>query len=231
MSKANSKIVAIVQARMGSTRLPGKVLMDVEDKPVVWWVLERLKKAKRIDEIVLAIPDTKENDILADFAKKYNYIYVRGSEEDVLSRYYKTAKDRGADIIVRITADCPFVDPEIVDKVIKTHSEEGSDYTSNVVERTYPKGLDTEVFNFDVLENAYLEAKQSHHREHVSAYFLENPEMFRLENVSAPLDLQNSNMRITVDTQEDLDFIRKIAKHFSPRKDFSSIEIINYAKH
>lgn len=231
MPEVKPKTAAIVQARMGSLRLPGKVLMQVEGKPVVWWVLERLRKAKRIDEIVLAIPDTKENDVLEHFAKENNIKYYRGSEGDVLKRYYQAAKQNNVDVVVRITADCPLIDPEVVDTVMAKHLSSSVDYTSNVVVRSFPKGLDVEVFNFSALKKAHNEAKSNFQREHVTPYFLENPEIFNLQNVAALKDLQNPGLRITVDTKEDLDFVRKIAKHFSPRNDFSALEIVNYVRY
>ena len=120
-------ISAIIQARMGSTRLPDKVLMDVGGHPMLWHMIERLKPAKNVDEIILAIPNTKENDILEQFAKENNLKYFRGSENDVLARYYETAKTFKVDVIVRITSDCPLIDPEIVDKVIEEHLQSKAD--------------------------------------------------------------------------------------------------------
>lgn len=229
MPKAKPKIVAIVQARMGSTRLPGKVLMKIEGKPMVQRVVERLKKAKRLNEIVLAIPDTKENDALEEFAKTNNIIYVRGSESDVLGRYYKAAKQEEADVVVRITADCPLVDPEIVDLIIDEHlAFPPVDYTSNVIERAFSRGLDVEVFNFLSLEQAQKQAKKPRQREHVTLYFLENPGLFSLRNELGGLEWKRPEFRLTVDTEEDLEFVRAIYKHFSPETDFSTIDVINF---
>ena len=148
-------VVAIIQARLGSTRLPGKVLKKIQNKVVLDYVIDRLKTCKKIDEIVLAITTNKKDDVLEKYAKDKKINYIRGSEEDVLSRYYEAAKKYNADIIVRITSDCPLIDPKIVDEIITKHLENNADYTANIIERTYPRGLDTEVFNFNTLETSF----------------------------------------------------------------------------
>ena len=141
--KFMSKTIAIVQARMGSTRLPGKVLKNLKGKPILDYVIERLRLSKNIDDIVLAIPTKDKDDVLEEYAKEKNLNYFRGSEDDVLGRYYHAAKEYGADVVVRITSDCPLIDAEIVDSVIKKHVEGNFDFTANVLVRTYPRGLDT----------------------------------------------------------------------------------------
>ena len=211
-----NKTTAIIQARMTSTRLPGKVLMDIEGKPMLWRVINRLRFSKKIDDIILAIPDTKENDILEEFIKKNNIKYFRGSEKDVLSRYYEAAKKNKCNTIARITSDCPLIDPKIVDSVIKKYLNSSADYTSNTLKRTFPRGLDIEVFNFKVLEKAYKEAKQFYQREHVTPYIYENPEKFRLINVKNKSNL--CFMRWTVDEKKDLEFVREIYKKIYPKK-------------
>jgi len=203
-------ISAIIQARMGSSRLPGKVLKEINSKPMVLQVIERLKKSKKIDNIVLVIPDTKENDILESFCLENRINYFRGSEADVLSRYYGAAEKFNSDVIVRITSDCPLIDPEVVDWVIEKHLSSGADYTSNVFKRTFPRGFDTEVFNFEVLKKAYQETKESYQREHVTPYIWQNPEIFRIESVEASAELNYPEFRLTVDTEKDLELIRRI---------------------
>lgn len=230
MPNQKQRITVIIQARMTSTRLPGKVLMPINKKPMLYWVISRLNRSKLIDEIVLAIPDTKESNVLEEFAKENDIIYVRGSEDNVLSRYYKAAKQSNADVVVRITADCPLVDSEIVDNVIEEHISSKADYTSNVIERTYPQGLDVEVFNFSVLEKAIKEAETDFQKEHVTPYFLQNPQIFRLHNVTATGVLNNPEIRITVDTQKDLDLVREIYKHFSKKEFFSAKEAVEFIK-
>jgi len=214
------KIGAIIQARMGSTRLPGKVLMDIEGKPMLWHVVNRLKLCQKLDDIVLAIPDTKENDVLAEFAQNNNIKYYRGDEQDVLSRYYKATKEFVGDTIVRITADCPLIDPQIVDSIIDSYN--GS-YVSNVGERTFPRGLDTEVFSFLSLEKAHKEARQDQ-REHVTTYIRENEEVF---NVEARGKLRRPDLRLTVDTKEDLQLIRKIYQELYQDNVFYTGEVID----
>jgi len=222
------KIAAIIQARITSTRLPGKVLMDIEGKPMLWHVINRLKLSKKINEIILAIPNTKENDILEKFAKDNKVKYFKGSEEDVLSRYYEAAKEFKSDIVVRITSDCPLIDPQVVDLVIEKHLNSGADYTSNVLQRTFPRGLDIEVFNFKVLEKTQKEARKNYQREHVTPYIYEHPEIFELQHIEAKGKLRRPELRLTVDTKEDLKLIREIYRHlYKLRKIFYTEEIID----
>lgn len=226
--KNKKKVLAIVQARVTSTRLPGKVLMDIEGKPFIWHVLERLKHAKKIDEIVLAIPDTKENDILETFAKDNKIQYFRGSENNLLERYYLSAKKLGANIIVRIPSDNALIDPRIVDVVIERHLNSDADYTSNVLEKTFPVGLHTEVFNFDALEKAYNEAKEEYEKEHATPYIYRHPEIFKLQSVTAEGKLRRPEIRLTTDTEKDLKLIREIYKNlYIAGKIFYAEEIID----
>lgn len=204
------KIAIILQVRVTSTRLPGKVLMDIGGKPMLWYVIYRLRLCQKIDDIILAIPDTRENDVLEKFAKDNQVKYFRGSEEDVLSRYYEAAEYFKIDQIVRVTSDCPLIDPEITDKVIEKHLNSGADYTSNFLKRSFPKGLDVEVFSFKVLETTHEEAKEHYQREHVDDYMYENPEKFRL--VGFENDKNFSYMRWTVDEMKDLEFVREVYK-------------------
>jgi len=222
------KIAAIIQARVTSTRLPNKVLMDIEGKPLLWYVINRLKSSKQLNDIILAIPDTKENDILEKFAGENNLKYFRGNEENVLSRYYGAAKKFGVDIIVRITSDNPLIDPKIVDLTIEKHLNSVADYTSNGLERSFPRGLDTEVFSFEVLEKSFKNAKEDYQREHVTPYIYDHPEVFKLQNVLAEGKLRRPELRWTVDTKEDFELIKKIYKQlYRPGKIFYSGEVID----
>lgn len=220
-------VVAIVQARIGSTRLPGKVLKKIQNKVVLDYVIDRLKTCKKIDDIVLAITTNKKDDVLEKYAKDKRINYIRGSEEDVLSRYYEAAKKYNADIIVRITSDCPLIDPKIVDEIITKHIEKNADYTANIIERTYPRGLDTEVFNFKVLEENHKNAKEKYYREHVTPYIREHPEKFKLQSIVAQGKIKRPDIRITLDTKEDLELISKIISHFD-KIDFNTEDVINY---
>ena len=197
---------------MGSTRLPGKVLKDISGKPMLWHMLSRLRLSNKIDNIILAIPDSVQNDRLEDLANGLKICCFRGSEEDVLSRYYGAAAKFAADVIVRLTSDCPLIDPRITDRVIEEHLLADTDYTSSGISRTFPRGLDTEVFNFKALKRAYEEAKQDYEREHVTPYIYLHPEIFKLKSVEATGKLRRPDLRLTVDTEEDLKLIREIFK-------------------
>ena len=223
------KVVAITQARMGSTRLPGKVMKNILGKPVLLHFLDRIKEIKLIDKIVVATTTKKQDDIIVETVKEYNSDVglFRGSEEDVLDRYYKAANKFGAEVIVRITSDCPLIDPVISDSVIKTFLENDCDYCSNNLMRTFPLGLDTEVFNFSSLEKAWKEATQNVEREHVTPYIRNNPNKFKLLNVSNDIDL--SHHRWTLDTPEDFEFINEIYRKLN-QKSFHMrdvLEILN----
>jgi len=229
MRKENPRIGAVIQARIGSTRLPGKVLLKIVGRPILWHMVERLKHTKLIDEIIVAMPDTKENDILEDFCKSNNIKYFRGPEEDVLSRYYLAAKKYKYDIVLRLTADCPLIDPEIVDLIVKKHLSSGADYASNIQIRTYPKGMDVEVLNFQALEKAYNEAEDSADREHVTLYIRKHPSIFKQAKTVNNKNL--SSMRWTVDEEKDLDFVRKIYdKLYQEGKIFSMQKVLKLLK-
>ena len=212
------KIVAIIQARMGSTRLPGKVMKEILGKPVILWDMDRVSYSKLIDEIVVAIPYRKENDVIVDTIKEYNdkIIITRGSEDDVLDRYYQAAVKTNADVVVRVTSDCPLIDPIVIDNVIEHFLDNNCDYCSNSLTRTYPRGLDTEVFSFKALEKAWNKAKKDYEREHVTPYIIENPDKFKLFNVANDIDL--SHLRWTLDTKEDIEFINAVYKRIYPKK-------------
>jgi spore coat polysaccharide biosynthesis protein SpsF len=205
-------VVAIVQARMGSTRLPGKVMMDIVGKPMLWHVVNRLKYSKLLKEIIVATTTNKRDDIIETFCKQHNISCYRGSEEDVLDRYYQAAKLYKADPIVRITADCPLIDPKIVDEVISIYLNniKKVDVVTNLLIRSYPRGLDTEVISFNSLERIWKEANKEYQREHVSVYIYENLKIFRTKNVKRDSDL--SYLRFTVDECKDLEFVREIYK-------------------
>ncbi|SFM89084.1 cytidylyltransferase domain-containing protein [Methanolobus profundi] len=212
------KIVAIVQARIGSTRLPGKVMKTILGKPVILWDIDRISSSMLIDETVIAIPYGEENDIIESTVRQYNnkITVARGSENDVLDRYYKAAVQAKADIIIRITSDCPLIDPTIIDKVIEEFLTNGCDYCSNTLELTYPRGMDTEIFTFKALEKAWKEAKEDYEREHVTPYIREHPDIFKQCNVSNEENL--SHLRLTLDTPEDFELITEIYCHLHPTK-------------
>jgi spore coat polysaccharide biosynthesis protein SpsF len=209
------KTVAIVQARMGSTRLPGKVLQDLAGEPMLARVVNRTCRAKTLQEVVIATTTNVVDDVIVKLCEARGWSWFRGSEEDVLDRYYHAAKKYQADFIVRITSDCPLIDPEVIDHVVQEFLERQPevDYASNTwPRRTFPRGLDTEVMRMDVLERAWREDRNPAWREHVTPYIYRNPDRFRIHNVVSSVDY--SAMRWTVDTQEDLAFVRKIYDYF-----------------
>ena len=212
------KVVAIVQARMGSTRLPGKVMMPIHGEPMIGLLLARLSRSQEIDRIIVATSIDERNKTLADHVSRLGYSCEQGSEHDVLDRYFQAARKHGADVVVRITGDCPLVDPALVDEVIRGFKRAKVDYFSNVDPPTYPDGLDIEVFTFAALEKAASQAKSPHEREHVTPYLRENP-ILRRTSLRNEQDL--SDLRWTVDEPADLDVVAGIFGHFSPDIHFS----------
>jgi glutamate-1-semialdehyde 2,1-aminomutase len=220
----NMKTVAIIQARMGSTRFPNKVMSLICGKPMIELLLSRLDKSKHIDERILATSDNKNNDFLCDFVIGLGCSVYRGSEQDVLDRYYQAAKKMKAKVVVRITGDCPLIDPEIVDQIIEVFKKDKLDYVSNTIIPTYPDGLDVEVFSFAALEKAWHKAKNKEEREHVTPY-LKNSDQFLRKNIDYKDD--HSAKRWTVDEPEDLVVIKKICEYFAPNIYFKWQDILN----
>jgi glutamate-1-semialdehyde 2,1-aminomutase len=221
------KTVAIVQARMGSQRLPGKVISPVLSKPMIELLLLRLCTSKEIDEIIVAISEEPENDRLESIISSLGYQCFRGSEKNVLNRYYNAAKKVKADIVVRITGDCPLVDAEIVDECIKGFKNSKVDYFSNTHPRTFPDGLDVAVMSFKSIEKANSEAKSSFDKEHVTSYII-NSKIFLKESIQHSEDF--SHLRWTVDNQDDLKIIRNIFNYFSPNFYFNWKEVLKLQK-
>lgn len=203
------RVVAVIQARMGSSRLPGKVLMDIAGRSMLARVVERVQRAPGIHEVVVATTVAPADDAVAAEAGRLGVTCFRGSEQDVLDRYYQCAQAHAAQVIVRVTADCPLLDPEVTGHVVAAFLEHRPDYASNTLERTYPRGLDTEVFSMDALTRAWREALQPHQREHVTPYFYENPDLFTLLSVT-DCDGEYGHHRWTVDTADDLRFVRAV---------------------
>jgi len=222
-------ILIIVQARFSSTRLPGKVLKKIFDKSLLWYIIKRLQLVKTPNKLIIATGDRESNLPIIDLAKKLNINYFIGSEEDVLDRYYQTAKKFNGEIIVRITSDCPLMDPDLVDQGIQLFINENHDYVCNTNPPTYPDGFDIEVFSFNALETAWKEAKLPSEREHVTAYIWKNQDKFSLKNYKNDVNL--SNLRLTVDNQEDFLLISKLIEKFHENwLDFRINDVINYLK-
>ncbi len=222
------KIVAIVQARMGSTRLPGKVLLPIAGKPMLVQVVERTQRAATLSEVVVATTLDPSDDPIADVCRGQGYSLYRGSTADVLDRYYRAAAAAEAGVIVRLTGDCPLHDPGVIDHTVSEFLRTGVDFAANRLpppwKRTYPIGLDTEVCSFQALETAWTLADEPHQREHVMPYLYEKAGRFRTLLVHHDPDF--GHLRWTVDTPEDLAAVREIYSRFPGRNDFSWKEVL-----
>ncbi len=218
------RVVCIVQARLGSSRLPGKVLKKIENVPIIHILLKRLENSKKIDQIIVATPDTVKDKPLHDFLKNINYEFIKGSESNVLNRFVKASKKYNADVVVRITGDCPLVDPALVDFMIEQFKVKNVDYLTNTLPPTYPDGLDIEVFSSKALYESSKLTKNDNDLEHVTP-FIRNSKKYTKYNISHDVNL--SEMRWTLDEKEDLNVIRNIFKYFSPKIDFSWEDVLN----
>ena len=244
--------VAIIQARMSASRLPGKVMMDLAGEPMLVRVVDRTRRAKTIEEVIVATTIDHTDDDIETLCIQRGYLCYRGSSLDVLDRYYQAARLFHADVIVRVTADCPIIDPTVIDKIVNQFLYNNSsrspiadspidiryDFAANRLPppggRTYPIGLDTEVCSFQALELAWHEAVLPHQREHVMPFFYEQPERFRILHVTHDPDY--GDLRWTVDTPEDLELMRQIYEHFSDKlcvnDHFSWLEVLKlFDKH
>jgi len=220
----SGKVVVVVQARMGSTRLQGKVLMDLCGQTTLARVNCRLARAERVHQIVIATTTSPADNAIVSEAERNGVAVFRGSEQDVLSRYLQAAEQFRADLIVRITSDCPLIDPGVVDRVIAEVLSSDADFASNCIHRTYPRGLDAEVFTLDALHRADDMCDQPHHREHVTPIFYERPDRFRVRSVVGGEDY--ARYRWTLDTPEDLELIRTIYSRFDNRDDFGWRDVV-----
>ncbi len=220
------RVVAIIQARMGSQRLPGKVLLDIEGETMLARVVRRVQQSRLIDETVVATSVDPADDAVAAEAGRLGMRAVRGSEEDVLARYLDAARETDADVIVRVSADSPFVDPEVCDLVVSTFlaADPPVDYASNKLEASFPLGLDAEAFSRDALERAARDAVEPYERSHVTVHMYANLERFSLLPVSGSRNLHS--WRWTVDTPEDLSFARAVYGRLGGRNDFSWKEVV-----
>ena len=224
-------VVAVIQARMGSTRLPGKVLAEIGGRSMLAQVCRRVARAATVDRLVVATTVRPEDEAVVDECERLGVACFRGSEHDVLDRYCRAARAYEADAIVRITADCPLIDPDVIDLVVRAFLEERPDYAANTLRRTWPRGLDTEVTNSAALARADREATEPYQRVHVTPYLYQHPDRFRLlavsgarfhrarhvENVphvDVPHSEDFSRHRWTVDLPADLDFVRGIYRRF-----------------
>ena len=227
-------IVAIIQARMGSTRLPGKVLKRVNGIPMIQYQVERVEKSKLIDKVIIATSRSQKDDQIVSFCELNNISFYRGSESDVLSRYYCAAKEYKADTIVRLTADCPLIDPIIIDNTVNLFNESKVDYSSNTTPPEtshFPDGSDVEVFSIQALERANNEAIRQADREHVTFYFWKYAEKNGFQTNQLSNTENWSKYRYTVDYSEDFEVVKRIASELNKRNQFGELgEIIQILK-
>lgn len=207
-------VLAVLQARVSSSRLPRKVLEPILRRPMLEWQIERIRRARNIDELVLATSNDGSDDDLEAVSRSAGVKLYRGSLDDVLDRVYRAAVERSPAHVVRLTGDCPLTDPAVIDLVIDAHLEGGGDYTSNALNPTFPDGLDVEVIRFPALEEAWRNAALRSEREHVTPYLYKHPERFRIRSVTSPVD--RSAMRWTVDEPADFLFVRTVFEALAP---------------
>jgi len=221
------KIVAIIEARMTSSRLPGKILRPILGRPTLELLIERLSRSELIDSIVVATTDNSTDDLVEELTKKLAVGCYRGSEGDVLDRVLKAAQAYDADVIVEITGDCPLIDPMVIDQMIGIYIRGRYDYVSNTLRQTYPNGLDSQIFSRKTLEEVAELTQDPVDHEHVSLYIYEHPERFTLFNLDSNLPKKYWGLRLTVDTIEDFEVIRSIYEELYPENpSFSLTDVI-----
>jgi spore coat polysaccharide biosynthesis protein SpsF len=214
---------------MGSSRLPGKVLMDLGGETVLARVVHRLRRSILVHQIVVATSMAEKDDAVVSECDRIQVQCFRGSEHDVLDRYYRCAETYVATVVVRITADCPVIDAKLGDATIQAFLDDPCDYASNALAPTYPRGLDVEVFTMAALSRAWRDARKPYEREHVTPYIYEHPELFRLVSVQADADY--SHYRWTLDTAEDLELLRAIYARFSNQDEFGWRDVLRLVQH
>ncbi len=220
-------VLAVLQARMASSRLPGKVLRSIMGRPMLARQLDRVHRSRLIERLVVAISDDPSDDPLAEFLVSEGIGLYRGSLDDVLDRVYRAAAAHDPGNVVRLTGDCPLADPDLIDRVIEEHLAGGFDYSSNCLEPTWPDGLDTEVMRFDTLDQAWKKATLASEREHVTPFIHNRPELFRLHSIKAGTDL--SRHRWTVDEPEDLELVTRIYAALLPRNpEFTTADVLEF---
>ena len=221
--------LAIIQARMASERLPGKVLLKLGNITILEWVIRAVKKIKNIDDIVVATSYLKEDRLIEKLCKSKGVNLFKGNEQDVLSRFYEISKKRKPNNIIRITADCPFLDPKVCEEVLFLHELTDADYTSNTIPRTWPDGLDCEVIKYSVLRKAHIKAKLPSEREHVTKWIKNNQNIFKIKSLICPFS-NFAKFRWTIDFKEDYKFMENIVMNFGDRNPLSYIDIARFLK-
>lgn len=220
------RVVASIEARMGSTRFPGKMMADIHGKPTLQRVIERLRQAKSLDGIILATSDLDADNVLAELASEQGIAVFRGSEDDVLGRVAESHVQMDSDIVVEICGDCPLIDPDILDQAVETFKVNECDILATGVQESFPKGTEIQVFSRAALIEAAAAADESDHREHVTLYFHSNPDKFRVMHLVAPTSLVAPDIRLLLDYEQDLESIRKIYQLLDA-DNFSSFRLID----
>lgn len=227
--KKENKVVCIVQARMGSSRLPGKVLKEICGRPMLDWVIRRAARAISLQQIMVATTISASDDPILEFCQLNGIAGYRGSEFDVLDRYYQAALSEEADVVVRLTADCPLIDPDLIDKTVNALHDQNADFAANRLpppyHRTYPIGLDVEAATFNALQHAWKNAGERYEREHVMPFLYDPAHGMKFVVVDHDADL--GGLRWTVDTPEDLEFVRQVTRRLDCRDDFSWLDVLN----
>ena len=218
-------IICMIQARMNGKRLPGKVMKKINGKPIISFIVNRVSNVKRISKIVVVTSVTKQDDILVNYLKKHKIEFFRGSENNVLERFFQAAQKHKADYIIRLTADNPFVDPKTIDTVLTEILTNDYEYVSNDLKRTFPLGFDVEIFTYDALKRITNLASKAEDFEHVTLVIRNNPELFQTKNIVAPKDLTHPDWRLTVDEPNDLILIQKIME-ILPNDDITFTDIM-----
>ena len=227
--------VAIIQARMGSTRLPGKVLKPLAGHPMLWHIVQRIKAAPGVDKVLIATSIRPENEVLRDFCAQEKFSCFSGSEDDVLDRFQKAASSANATTLLRLTADCPLADPDLIGRLVAAYKNGSYDHMSvatgagsiHETQPRFPDGLDAEIFSFAALDRAWNEAKELHDREHVTPYIWRNGNLFKLGKLFAETDL--SKMRLTVDRPDDFEVITQIyAALYRPDRHFILKDVLAF---
>ncbi|MFC1546674.1 cytidylyltransferase domain-containing protein [bacterium] len=221
------KIIAVIQARLGSSRLPGKVMLKFCEKPVLQHVVNRVSTVEMLDKVIVATTKEKEDIKIKEWCDKNNVSVYQGSSNDVLDRYYKTACLFNAENIIRITADCPVIDPKVLEKIIKMHISNKADYTANTLTNTYPDGQDVEILSFSALKKAWEQAKLTSEREHVTPYIRKHADIFNI--ISVTNDINLGSKRWTLDNKEDYDFLNLLYDNlYKKNKFFGMHDILQF---